>query len=104
MTQAADAEGGETKSERSSPSATEDQGSDGEAPRCPLLRGEAWLDPSTTALLLIEFQNDFVHPEGKLFKAVESEMKRQNTLAQAQQLLSFCRERGALVVHAPITY
>ena len=97
-------EGGETKSERSSPSATEDQGSDGEAPRCPLLRGEAWLDPSTTALLLIEFQNDFVHPEGKLFKAVESEMKRQNTLAQAQQLLAFCRERGALVVHAPITY
>ena len=69
-----------------------------------MLRGEAWLDPSTTALLLIEFQNDFVHPEGKLFKAVESEMKRQNTLAQAQQLLSFCRERGALVVHAPITY
>ena len=68
------------------------------------LPGTLRINCSKTAVLFIEFQNDFVHRNGELYDRIESELKRQNMLRRAKWLLQKCREQRLLVVHAPITY
>ena len=57
-----------------------------------------------TAVVLIEFQNDFCKEDGKLYPMLEEELARQNTLANAAKLLEAARGKGALVVHCPFVY
>ena len=62
------------------------------------------MDPKTTAVVLIEFQNDFTSEGGSLHAAVKPVMDQTHMLANAVETARRARELGALVVHAPITF
>jgi ureidoacrylate peracid hydrolase len=62
------------------------------------------VDPNTTALLLIDVQNDFCHPDG-LFGRVGHDNSRMPALAAAlQRLLTAARERQVFTVFIRATY
>ncbi|MDR1633730.1 MAG: cysteine hydrolase [Bifidobacteriaceae bacterium] len=60
--------------------------------------------PATTALILIEFQNDFTSPGGTLHDAVAGVMEQTGILANAVRTADAVRAAGGIVVHAPIQY
>ena len=62
------------------------------------------IDPSTTALVLIEYQNDFTSEGGALHGAVEAVMNETDMLAKTVQVADAARAAGATVMHAPITF
>jgi ureidoacrylate peracid hydrolase len=57
-----------------------------------------------TALVLIEFQNEFCKEGGKLNSGVSGEIVRQGTIDNAVKLVRETREKGAMVVHAPFIF
>jgi nicotinamidase-related amidase len=61
-------------------------------------------DPSTTAVLLIEFQNEFTSPGGVLHDAVKGVMAETKMLANTAAVVKAARARGVPVMHAPITF
>ena len=62
------------------------------------------VDPAKTALVLIEYQNDFTTDGGALHDAVKGVMDDSNMLANTQALVDEARKAGATVIHAPITF
>lgn len=54
-----------------------------------------------TALILIEFQNDFCKEGGKLFSLVAGEIERNKTIENAKRLLDGARQKGIKVIHCP---
>jgi nicotinamidase-related amidase len=62
------------------------------------------IDPSTTAVVLIEYQNDFTSDGGVLHGAVEAVMNKTDMLANTKQLADAARKAGATVMHAPIMF
>ena len=61
-------------------------------------------NPNTTALVLIEFQNDFATEGGVLHGAVKDVMESTDMLNNAQQLTEKARGAGATIMHAPIAF
>ena len=61
-------------------------------------------DPQTTALVLIEFQNDFTTEGGVLHTAVKDVMASTDMLNNAQQLTEKARRSGVTIMHAPIAF
>ncbi len=61
-------------------------------------------NPETTAVVLIEFQNDFTTEGGVLHGAVKDVMDSTNMLSKAQQLTAKAREAGVTIMHAPIAF
>jgi nicotinamidase-related amidase len=61
-------------------------------------------DPKRTALVLIEYQNDFTSEGGALHGAVRDVMERTGMLGNTRQLVEAARAAGATIVHAPIEY
>jgi nicotinamidase-related amidase len=61
-------------------------------------------DPKTTAVVLIEFQNDFTSDGGALHGAVKDVMDSTNMLEHAKRLADEAREAGATIIHAPISF
>ena len=62
------------------------------------------VDPSTTAVVLIEYQNDFTSEGGALHGAVSEVMDRTEMLANTQEVVAAARAAGVTVMHAPITF
>lgn len=62
------------------------------------------MNPNTAAVLLIEFQNDFVSEGGAQHHAVKEVMAQTGMLAHARAVADEARRRGAVVLHAPITF
>jgi nicotinamidase-related amidase len=62
------------------------------------------LDPATTAVVLIEYQNDFTTEGGVLHGAVEDVMNKTDMLANSQRVVGAARKAGVTVMHAPITF
>ena len=62
------------------------------------------IDPKTTAVVLIEYQNDFTTDGGVLHDAVSDVMAKTNMLANTRQVVDAARKAGATVMHAPITF
>lgn len=62
------------------------------------------LDPATTAVVLIEYQNDFTSEGGVLHGAVVEVMDSTDMLAKTKALVSAARAAGATIMHAPITF
>ena len=62
------------------------------------------LDPDTTAVILIEFQNDFTSEGGVLHGAVSEVMESTDMLSKAGAVVEAAREAGVTVMHAPITF
>ena len=56
---------------------------------------------SETAVVLIEFQNEFCKAGGKLFDDVKNEIARQDTLSNAARLLRAARQKGCRIIHCP---
>uniref|UniRef100_A0A6V1C864 Isochorismatase-like domain-containing protein n=1 Tax=Thalassionema nitzschioides TaxID=33649 RepID=A0A6V1C864_9STRA len=62
------------------------------------------LDPSKTAFVFIEFQNEFTTEGGKLHDAVKPSLEAFNTMINAPMLLEKARASGCTVVHCPIEF
>jgi nicotinamidase-related amidase len=62
------------------------------------------LDPATTAVVLIEYQNEFTTDGGALHGAVAEVMDKTNMLSNTQQVVEAARAAGATIMHAPITF
>lgn len=62
------------------------------------------MDPTKTALVLIEFQNDFTSEGGTLHGAVKESMEASGMLANAQKVVDAARSAGATVIHSPIQF
>src|SRR4051794_391312 len=62
------------------------------------------VDPKHTAVVLIEYQNDFTSEGGALHGAVQDVMERTGMLENTRRLIAAAREAGAMIVHAPITF
>src|SRR3981081_734718 len=61
-------------------------------------------DPSTTAVVLIEYQNDFTSDGGVLHGAVQEVMDKTNMLANTRRVIEAARKAGVTVMHAPISF
>eukprot|EP00934_Nitzschia_sp_Nitz4_P001390 Nitzschia sp. Nitz4//scaffold84_size84139//50175//50876//NITZ4_005202-RA/size84139-augustus-gene-0.40-mRNA-1//1//CDS//3329559045//1390//frame0 len=62
------------------------------------------LDPATTALVFIEYQNEFVTEGGKLYDAVKACLEETNMLEKSAKLADFAREKGFKIIHCPISF
>jgi ureidoacrylate peracid hydrolase len=62
------------------------------------------MDPSKTAIVLIEYQNDFTTENGALHGAVKDTMAATDMLANTRTVIDAARSAGATVVHAPIQF
>ena len=60
------------------------------------------IDPATTAVVLIEFQNDFTSEGGALHAAVAEVMQATKMLENMRGVVEVARGAGATVKHAPI--
>jgi len=62
------------------------------------------LDPSETATVFIEYQNEFTTEGGKLHDAVKECMASNGMLENSKKVLDAARESGCLVLHSPIEF
>jgi nicotinamidase-related amidase len=62
------------------------------------------LDPRTTALVLIEYQNDFTTEGGVLHGAVAEVMDSTDMLDKTVAVVEAARAAGVTIMHAPITF
>ena len=62
------------------------------------------MNPKRTALILIEFQNDFTSDGGTLHQAVQPVMESTQMLANTLETVKRARELGVTIIHAPITF
>jgi ureidoacrylate peracid hydrolase len=62
------------------------------------------IDPKTTAVVLIEYQNDFTSEGGVLHGAVSEVMDKTSMLENSRRVAEAARAAGATVMHAPITF
>jgi nicotinamidase-related amidase len=62
------------------------------------------MSPETTALVLIEYQNDFTTEGGALHEAVKPVMQSTGMLGNTVSLVRQARDAGALIVYAPISF
>jgi len=67
-------------------------------------KGGSDIVPSKTALVCIEFQNEFATEGGKLFPAVKDVMEATGMLAKTAQTASAVRAAGGVVLHVPIAF
>ena len=62
------------------------------------------MDPKRTALVLIEYQNDFTSKGGTLHDAVKGVMDKNNMRQNTVDTVKKARQAGCTIVHAPITF
>ena len=62
------------------------------------------IDPAKTAVVLIEYQNDFTSEGGVLHGAVEGVMKQTGMLANTERVVEAARSAGVTIMHAPIMF
>ena len=62
------------------------------------------MHPSKTAVVLVEFQNDFTSEGGALHGAVQESMDSTGMLKNTQEAVAAAREAGATIIHAPIQF
>lgn len=65
---------------------------------------EISLDPSETAVVFIEYQNEFTSPGGKLHDAVKDCMEKTSMLDNSVKLAARAREAGCTIIHCPINF
>ena len=62
------------------------------------------MDPNKTAVVLVEFQNDFTSEGGALHGAVKDSMEATDMLTHAQEAVAAARAAGVTIIHAPIQF
>lgn len=68
------------------------------------MAAEFSLEASETAIVLIEYQNEFTTEGGKLHAAVKDCMDATGTLANSRKLMDTAREAGCTIIHCPISF
>jgi ureidoacrylate peracid hydrolase len=68
------------------------------------MKGGNKMKAKETAVVLIEFQNEFCKEGGKLHDGVKGEIGRQSTIPNAVKLAEGARNKGALVIHSPFVF
>merc|ERR1712100_165874 len=67
-------------------------------------KGGQAIVPEKTALLFIEYQNEFTTEGGKLHDAVKESMQASNMLRKSAALATTARAKGVKIFHAPIMF
>lgn len=67
-------------------------------------KGGCDVNPKTTAVVFIEYQNEFTAEGGKLHPAVKGVMESTKMLDNSVKVAGVARECGAKVVHVPISF
>jgi nicotinamidase-related amidase len=62
------------------------------------------VDPNTTAVVQIEYQNDFTSEGGALHDAVKGVMGETGMMDNTRRVVDEARRAGATIVHAPISF
>ncbi|KAK3243456.1 hypothetical protein CYMTET_46891 [Cymbomonas tetramitiformis] len=62
------------------------------------------IDPETTALVMIEYQNEFATEGGKLHDAVKGVMESNNMLERSVAVCDVARAQGCKILHTPISF
>ena len=62
------------------------------------------LDPSETALVLIEYQNEFTTEGGALYEAVKPCLDKYDTIANSKKTMDATRMAGCSIIHVPIAF
>lgn len=62
------------------------------------------LNPTETAVVFIEYQNEFTTEGGALHDAVKDCMVATGTLGNSRKIMDAAREAGAIIVHVPIVF
>jgi nicotinamidase-related amidase len=65
---------------------------------------EDLVDASRTAVVLIEYQNDFTSEGGALHGAVQASMEATGMLGNTREVIDAARPSGATIIHAPIQF
>eukprot|EP00967_Tisochrysis_lutea_P030113 scaffold35308_cov32-Tisochrysis_lutea.AAC.3 len=67
-------------------------------------KGGSAINKAKTALLFIEYQNEFTTEGGKLHDAVKGTMQETGMLEKSAALATKARQAGVKIFHAPITF
>lgn len=62
------------------------------------------LDKSRTAVLITDPQNDFLHPSGKLYPLLESNLKQLDTVSNIEKLMKAAKKNGLPLAVDPLVY
>jgi nicotinamidase-related amidase len=62
------------------------------------------MNKKETAIVLIEFQNDFTSEGGIFHEAVKTVMDETNMLANTENLVKEARNKGIQIIHIPISF
>jgi nicotinamidase-related amidase len=62
------------------------------------------LQPSDSALVLIEYQNDFATEGGKLHEPIKECMESTSMLSISKKMMDFARGAGLTIIHVPINF
>jgi nicotinamidase-related amidase len=62
------------------------------------------LNPDETAIVLIEYQNEFCSPGGKMYDAVKDCLDATNMLENSRTFVQAARLAGCKIVHCPIQF
>lgn len=62
------------------------------------------MNPTTTAIVLIEYQNDFTTPGGIFHDALKGVIEETNMLSHTELTIKQARELGVKIIHLPIFF
>lgn len=62
------------------------------------------VDPKSTALVMIEYQNEFATEKGKLHDGVKGVMESNGMLAKSVEVCEAARAKGCKIIHSPIIF
>lgn len=62
------------------------------------------LKPEETALVFIEYQNEFTTQGGALYDAVKDCMEKTGTIENSKKVMNAARSAGCQIIHAPIMF
>ena len=62
------------------------------------------MSSNKTAIVFIEFQNEFCSEKGFCYPLVQSELARVKTVENGQKLLRWARENNLFVIHCPFVF
>ena len=62
------------------------------------------IDPSDTAVVLIEFQKEWLDPDGKINRLMEDREQFDDAVEGGRRLLALAREKGLKVVHSGLRF
>jgi nicotinamidase-related amidase len=62
------------------------------------------MNAKETAILLIEFQNEWLSPEGSLHFVIQEQLEKKRLVVKTEYLLQEARRKGVTIVHVPLSF